>query len=61
MILDDYMLDMSDDLALHLVLTDESVGLTDSDIKMAENILKETYYPKITTERLIRNEDTIGE
>ncbi len=55
-ILDDYMFDMSDDLAQHLVLTDECVGLTDSDIEAAINILNgeilpADYYKEINKER----------
>ncbi len=55
-ILDDYMFDMSDDLARHLVLTDEQVGLTDSNVDTAIAILNgellpDNYYEGLKKER----------
>lgn len=44
-ILDDYMFDMKDELAQHLVLTDEAEGLTDSDVEIAVSILKGELLP----------------
>ena len=55
-ILDDYMFDITNDLSRHLVLTDECVGLTDSDVETAINILNgellpSDYYKEINKER----------
>ena len=53
-ILDDYIFDMQDELMQHLVLTDEADGLTDSDVKMAIDILKGELLPMEQYEDVVK-------
>lgn len=44
-IIDDYLFDMQDKMARHLVLTDATKGLTDADVELTVDILKGNLLP----------------
>ncbi len=54
-IIDDYLFDMQDEMARHLVLIDEIKGLTESDAEVAIGVLKGDLLPRGQYDEVVKD------